>query len=84
MTRRSCLTALPLLCATLLATSCSPKPQVVYRIPPDKQEEAARMLTDLVKHMSINSSYSPGYVMNEARKQVERIYGEPVVAGDRR
>ncbi len=70
---------LVLLIALALA-GCSKSPQVVYRIPPDKQEAAAKMtvqLTDSMSHglLSINT---PSNIADSVRAQVLAVYGEPV------
>ena len=62
----------------LALAACAPEPKVVYRIPPDKQEAAAKLMYDLTRSLS-QSGYSPNHTAETAREQVERIYGEPVI-----
>ncbi len=61
-----------------LSGCCRQEPPVTYRIPPEKQEAAAELTLKLTQSMSW-SGYSPMTVSETVRKQVERIYGEPIV-----
>lgn len=62
-----------LICLVLLLGGCA-RSKVVYRIPPDKQEAAAKMMTELAR-----TGVGPFRSLNDIREQVEHIYGEPVI-----
>jgi hypothetical protein len=66
------------LAATIALTGCSPKePEVVRRIPADKQEEAAKLVAQLVQSLQFKHSH-PEIIADAAMKQALAIYGEPV------
>lgn len=76
---------LPLFAGILLiSTGCSDNQSsninIVYRIPVDKQEAAAKMVTELVQ-ANAHAGYSPEYVMNSAMNIAAKVYGEPVRVG---
>lgn len=65
--------------AAILCVGCAPK--VVYRIPPEKQADAAALSAKLTESLSRgggNWSSSPDTISRAVRQQVEQVYGEPV------
>lgn len=64
---------LPLL---LLLVGCSRQPQVVYRVPPEKQEAVAELVAKLVNAHSWG--YAPDTVYQSALRTAQQVYGEPV------
>ncbi len=86
MNRRRLITftlALPIALAAGLAGCCPSRAKAVYRapvtyrIPPEKQEAAARLTAQLVESLK-DKGYSPSSIMGSATEQVMLIYGEPV------
>lgn len=74
----------PLFCLAFVfgwfALGCSRSPATTYRVPPEKQADAARLMIQLTESMSSNSwsGFSPDRIADTATKQVLAIYGEPV------
>lgn len=66
-----------LLLLTLLLAGCAPKEEITYRIPADKQAEAAKLTLELTCSYS-GQGWSPIYVSEVVSKQVLFLYGVPV------
>lgn len=69
-----------LFCLVLLfLTACCPvsHPRATYRIPPDKQVEAAKLTAAIVESLK-NTPHSPDAITDAAYQQTLAIYGEPV------
>lgn len=66
-----------ILCSLL--TSCCQEEhlKIVYKIPPDKQEAASKMLISLVEACR-GGEYNPEYYQRTSLETVSKIYGEPV------
>ncbi len=69
-----------ILLIALALVGCSKSPQVVYRIPPDKQEAAAKLTAELTQSLSFSAGfhYHPETITDAVRAQVLAVYGEPV------
>lgn len=63
----------------LLLAGCTKEPRVVYRIPVEKQEAAAKLLVELTQHTGYRDASDTSWLISHARVEVEHIYGEPVV-----
>lgn len=60
----------------LLLAGCAPR--IVYRIPEDKKEAAAKLTAELWDKQT-RAGRNPAFISDDVRAEVDHIYAEPVV-----